>query len=109
MIGSRSSMRLLVAAGLVTLLARSRSARADELTLPSLPTETVVLSNGLRVLLAPDPRASLVAVRVVYDVGLADDPNSKRGLAHLTEHLVSSARSTSISSSGRSRRRVEST
>jgi zinc protease len=40
------------------------------------------------VLLAPDPSARLVSVTVSYAAGLADDPNGRRGLAHLVEHVV---------------------
>jgi zinc protease len=70
----------------------SSPARADNPApagLPVLPAETVQLSNGLRVLLAPDPSAQLVSVVVSYAAGSADDPNGRKGLAHLTEHFVS--------------------
>jgi zinc protease len=72
----------------LSLLSFPYPARAEPLALPDLPVETVTLSNGLRVLLAPDPRATLTSVVVLYEVGSADDPDGKRGLAHLTEHLV---------------------
>ena len=64
---------------------------ASHAPLPSsvaLPTETVLLPNGLHLLLAPDPKARLVSVHVSYDAGTGDDPAGLRGLAHLTEHLV---------------------
>ena len=56
----------------------------------ALPTEEVLLPNGLHVLLAPDPNARLVSVQVRYAVGSADDPNGRRGLAHLVEHVIAS-------------------
>ena len=65
-----------------------RGARAEGAHFPVLPTEEIRLANGLRVLLAPDPHAPLASVVVSYGAGSADDPNGKRGLAHLTEHLV---------------------
>jgi zinc protease len=68
----------------VTLSATTAAADA-----PTFPAEMVRLPNGLRVLLAPDPAANLVTVRVTYAAGIADDPNGLCGLAHLTEHLVS--------------------
>ena len=46
------------------------------------------LANGLRVVLAPDPSVSNVAVVVSYDVGFGNDPAQYRGLAHLVEHLT---------------------
>jgi predicted Zn-dependent peptidase len=52
------------------------------------PLDTFVLSNGLHVILAPDPKASLAAVVVSYEVGSGDDPDGRRGLAHFTEHVV---------------------
>ena len=52
------------------------------------PTEMLTLANGLRVLLAPDPTASLASIQVTYRAGLGDDPTGLRGLAHITEHLV---------------------
>ncbi len=50
--------------------------------------ETHVLANGLRVVLAPRPGAQTVAVRVAYDVGSRDEPQTLGGLAHFVEHLM---------------------
>jgi zinc protease len=52
------------------------------------PVERHVLSNGMRVVLAPDAGLDDVTVIVRYDVGSADDPSGKDGLAHLVEHLM---------------------
>jgi zinc protease len=46
------------------------------------------LSNGLKVLLFPNPKAPVVSVQVWYKVGSMDEPLGKSGLAHLTEHLM---------------------
>ncbi len=54
----------------------------------SLPVEEHVLRNGLRVVLAPDPSLDEATVVVRYDVGSADDPPGKEGLAHLVEHMM---------------------
>lgn len=54
----------------------------------SNPVQRVVLDNGLVVLLAPDPSASHVAVDVSFRAGTAYEPQSKSGVAHLTEHVV---------------------
>ena len=48
----------------------------------------LTLRNGLRVLLAPSPSASAVAVTVHYDVGFRSEPQGRSGFAHLFEHLM---------------------
>jgi zinc protease len=47
-----------------------------------------VLKNGLRVLVAPDHDAEVVAATVVYDVGSRSEPRGFSGFAHLFEHLM---------------------
>ncbi|SHG37350.1 M16 family metallopeptidase [Streptoalloteichus hindustanus] len=46
------------------------------------------LPNGLRVLLAPDRSAPVIAVSVHYDVGFRSEPEGRTGFAHLFEHLM---------------------
>jgi predicted Zn-dependent peptidase len=46
------------------------------------------LRNGLRVVLAPDRSAPVVAVAVYYDVGIRSEPEGRTGFAHLFEHLM---------------------
>ena len=46
------------------------------------------LSNGLRVLLAPDASAPVVALHTWVRVGSANEVAGKTGLAHLFEHLM---------------------
>jgi zinc protease len=46
------------------------------------------LSNGLEVVLAPDHRVPLVAIRMRYHSGAKDDPQGRAGLAHLVEHMT---------------------
>jgi len=50
-------------------------------------TELVVTEAGLRVVLAPDPARNEIVAEWVFDVGAADDPLGRPGLAHLAEHL----------------------
>ncbi len=55
----------------------------------SPPTvERARLRNGLRVVLAPDRSAPVVAVAVYYDVGIRSEPEGRTGFAHLFEHLM---------------------
>ncbi|MEZ4399827.1 MAG: insulinase family protein [Kofleriaceae bacterium] len=42
----------------------------------------------MRVAVVQDARAGLVTVDVRYDVGAADDPPGRAGMAHLVEHLL---------------------
>jgi predicted Zn-dependent peptidase len=56
--------------------------------LPDLPVQTVVLPNGLTVLLAPDANARAISVVTAYGAGSGDDPDNLQGLAHFTEHMV---------------------
>ena len=55
---------------------------------PSLEIERHTLSNGLRVVLAPDAAAPSVVVEVRYDVGFRSEPEGRTGFAHLFEHLL---------------------
>ena len=48
----------------------------------------VLKSNGLRFVIMPDSTTELVEVDVHYEVGAAEDPIGKAGLAHTVEHLM---------------------
>jgi zinc protease len=54
----------------------------------SYPVERFRLDNGLRVVLAPDRSAPVIAVAVFYDVGIRSEPPGRTGFAHLFEHLM---------------------
>ena len=61
---------------------------------PTLFAETpdpYKLDNGLTVILRPMPKASKVALVVLFDLGGAHDPIGKSGMAHLLEHLYVTA------------------
>jgi zinc protease len=53
-----------------------------------LPLEDYHLNNGLRVILARDDSAPVVAVNLTYHVGGANDPEGRSGFAHLFEHMM---------------------
>ncbi|MFI5956552.1 M16 family metallopeptidase [Cryptosporangium sp. NPDC051539] len=59
-------------------------------TIPAtgFPVERFTLPNGLRVVLTPDRSAPVIAVGVVYDVGIRSEPQGRTGFAHLFEHLM---------------------
>lgn len=50
--------------------------------------EEHVLGNGLRVVLAPDRVAPVVAVNVWYNVGSRNEAPGRTGFAHLFEHMM---------------------
>jgi len=53
-----------------------------------LAIERFTLTNGLRVVLAPDPSTPTVAVNVLYDVGSRNEERGRSGFAHLFEHMM---------------------
>lgn len=50
--------------------------------------ETYTLPNGLKVILAPDNSAQVVAVDVWYNVGSRNEVTGRTGFAHLFEHMM---------------------
>jgi predicted Zn-dependent peptidase len=56
--------------------------------LPQVRIDRHQLANGLRVQLAPDGRAPIVAVNLWYDVGSRHEKPGKTGFAHLFEHMM---------------------
>ncbi len=56
--------------------------------LPPLEIEGYTLTNGLRVVLNPDPAVPVVAVAVYYDVGSRNEREGRTGFAHLFEHMM---------------------
>ncbi len=56
--------------------------------IPQLELHRETLPNGLRVVLAPDRSAPVVAVSVHFDVGFRSEPEGRTGFAHLFEHLM---------------------
>src|SRR5688572_27856054 len=53
-----------------------------------LPFETIVLPNGLTVILSPDKTTPTVAVNVWYKVGSKNEAIGRTGFAHLFEHVM---------------------
>lgn len=56
--------------------------------------ESFTLGNGLEVVVIPDHRAPVVTHMVWYEVGSADEPQGKSGIAHFLEHLMFKGTST---------------
>ncbi|MBC6416532.1 MAG: insulinase family protein [Rhodospirillales bacterium] len=64
-------------------LAVGQSARAD-----IFPAESLVLENGLTVVVTTNRRVPLATQLLLYRVGAADEPPGKSGIAHFLEHLM---------------------
>ena len=56
--------------------------------IPRLEYTDTKLENGLRVIVAPDHSAPVVAVAVTYDVGSRNERPGRTGFAHLFEHMM---------------------
>jgi zinc protease len=73
---------------LVLLAAAAFAGTAQAQQGGDIPFETYELDNGLRVILAPDPLATAVAVNLWYDVGSRHERPGRSGFGHLFEHLM---------------------
>ena len=79
---------------IVCLFALGQNARGDEAKNEPVKATSVEgiteyrLSNGLKVLLFPDPSKSTVTVNITYRVGSRHEGYGETGMAHLLEHLV---------------------
>jgi predicted Zn-dependent peptidase len=58
--------------------------RVDE----EVPYRKSKLENGIRVVTLSMPEVRSIAMCVLVDTGIADEPDDKSGLAHLAEHLM---------------------
>ncbi len=79
-------MRRLAAVALAAATALTVSVRASDL--PKITYEKFVLPNGLRVILAVDKTAPVVATYVHYHVGSKNERPDRTGFAHFFEHLM---------------------
>ncbi|HEY7526113.1 MAG TPA: pitrilysin family protein [Candidatus Limnocylindria bacterium] len=55
---------------------------------PAGPITTHRLPNGLRVVMASDPRVPIIGLAMTYLVGSADEEAGRTGFAHLFEHMM---------------------
>lgn len=85
-------MSKIFTAALVLIFVNAGGAISQESPTDSLSTESVQLSktldNGMQVVVKSMPNAALVRVGIFYAAGSAVEPDSLRGLAHLSEHLL---------------------
>nr|WP_240757470.1 pitrilysin family protein [Nakamurella flava] len=64
------------------------TSRARRIPTADYPIERRTLTNGLRVVVSPDPGSGVVGVCVHVDVGFRSEPVGRTGFAHLFEHLM---------------------
>ena len=69
-------------------LAPSSSSIVHPVPEPHVDYEKYVLTNGLQVILVPDPRVPKVHVNLSYHVGSKNEPQDRTGFAHLFEHMM---------------------
>lgn len=79
-------MRLMLASLIFCLSAVASLAATQNEAKPDISEYT--LENGLRLVVIPDRRAPVATHMIWYDVGSADDPQGRSGLAHFVEHLM---------------------
>jgi predicted Zn-dependent peptidase len=77
-----------VALALAPLAGGARSKETRTAKTPQVGFTDFRLANGLRVLLAPDHTAPVIAVSVTYNVGSRDERAGRTGFAHLFEHMM---------------------
>lgn len=82
---TRRILRALLAVGIAISFLAAGDVRAFT---PPRGFVNAVLGNGLEVTILPDSSLPVVATRIWYHVGSANEGTSERGLAHLLEHLM---------------------
>lgn len=84
-----SQRRIFPAALLILLLTTAAmAAGVAEVKVPNLELQQTTLSNGLRVILVPDPSAPVYAICITYNVGSRNERPGRTGFAHLFEHMM---------------------
>jgi len=79
------------AAAFCALMAAPGGAAAAGSAFPQVAFTQYTLPNGMRVILAPDPRPEappVIAANVTYDVGSRSERPGRSGFAHLFEHMM---------------------
>ncbi len=84
----RTSIRLLLAAGMFAALWMPSLAGAQGAPRLAVPYTEFTLANGLHVILHRDTSVPIVTVNVWYHVGSGSEKPGRTGFAHLFEHLM---------------------
>ncbi len=81
-------MKRAVVCGALCAVSVTACARAAERVSVEIPYQSVVLENGLTVIVHEDRKAPIVAVNIWYHVGSKNERPGRTGFAHLFEHLM---------------------
>ena len=73
---------------LAAVLGVALAGTAAQPSLPKIDFNGHTLPNGLRVILAPDHTAPVVAISVTYNTGSRNERPGRTGFAHLFEHMM---------------------
>jgi zinc protease len=84
----RQVIMMLVVAAAVAATAAPQAAAQGAAQPGDIPFEMYEMENGLRVILAPDPASTAVAVNLWYNVGSRVERPGRSGFGHLFEHLM---------------------
>lgn len=79
---------MLAATPLAAQTVTAPAAEPGDAIAPDEAVTTFTLDNGLDAIVIEDHRAPVVVHMVWYDVGAADEPAGKSGIAHFLEHLM---------------------
>lgn len=85
--------KFLLSLTLMTTLSAGNLAYAQKHEAPKFVTniegtKEYSLSNGMKILLLPDPSQSNMVVNIIYNVGSKDEGYGEKGMAHLLEHML---------------------
>ena len=93
LLSTRYSTFLLIALFAIATAAYRINMQTPEMTIKQSPNDqreyrSLVLENGLKVLLVSDSEADKAAASLAVNVGSGDDPKGRQGLAHFLEHML---------------------
>ena len=93
LLSTRYSTFLLIALFAIATAAYRINMQTPEITIKQSPNDqreyrSLVLENGLKVLLVSDSEADKAAASLAVNVGSGDDPKGRQGLAHFLEHML---------------------
>ena len=83
-----SAPRAQTKAAVASASGKAKDPAAEALGRLAVSIQRRTLSNGLRVVMDPDPASPTVAVSVTYDVGSRVEESGRSGFAHLFEHMM---------------------
>ncbi|NDV61785.1 hypothetical protein G0Q06_04915 [Puniceicoccales bacterium CK1056] len=73
---------------IITFSALQAIGTLEKHPLDNSESETLILDNGLKVILVSDPDLNISSASIAVDVGSYMDPENAQGLAHFLEHML---------------------